>query len=101
MLYPLSYERWCPDSLRHPVPSLCRAGQAHGTAVQALLIRCPLDTRFPLEASAVAGYVCPEAGAQVLRTGPVERLRVREIDDDEGRRLVRVCPPGQRAGRDQ
>ncbi len=26
MLYPLSYERWCPDSLRHLVPRLCRAG---------------------------------------------------------------------------
>jgi len=42
----LSYERWCPDSLRHHVPWLCRAGQARGTAVQVLLIRCRLDSRF-------------------------------------------------------
>ena len=28
MLYPLSYERWCPDSLRHLVPGLRRAGNA-------------------------------------------------------------------------
>jgi hypothetical protein len=42
-------------------------------------------------ASAVAGYVAPpEAALRVLipETGPVtERLRVREIDDDEGQRL--------------
>ncbi len=25
MLYPLSYERWCPDSLRHAAPLLCSA----------------------------------------------------------------------------
>jgi transposase len=32
---------------------------------------------------------------QVLQTGPVtERLRVREIDDDEGRRLVRIVRRG-------
>ena len=28
MLYPLSYERWCPDSRRHLVPGLRRAGNA-------------------------------------------------------------------------
>jgi len=25
MLYPLSYERWCPDSLRHVAPRPCGA----------------------------------------------------------------------------
>ena len=31
----------------------------------------------------------------ILQTGPVtERLRVREIDDDEGRRLVRIVRRG-------
>ena len=44
---------------------------------------------------AVADHVCPAVWAVtrllILETGPVtERLRVREIDDDEGRRLVRV-----------
>ena len=35
------------------------------------------------------------AGALILQTGPVtERLRVREIDDDEGRRLVRIVRRG-------
>jgi hypothetical protein len=46
--------------------------------------------------SAVAGYVCP-AGLSlrllIPETGPVtERLRVRDIDDDEGRQLV-LCVP--------
>jgi hypothetical protein len=37
----------------------------------------------------------PGGGALVLQTGPVtERLRVREIDDDEGRRLVRIVRRG-------
>ena len=31
MLYPLSYERGCADSLRHLAPRLCRAGNAHRT----------------------------------------------------------------------
>jgi hypothetical protein len=31
MLYPLSYERGCADSLRHLAPTLCRAGNAHRT----------------------------------------------------------------------
>ena len=49
--------------------------------------------------SAVAGHVCPagDAVAVVARsqTGPVtERVRVREIDDDEGRRLVRIVRRG-------
>jgi hypothetical protein len=48
--------------------------------------------------SAVEGYVCL-AGvplqALILETGPVgERLRVREIGDDEGRRLVRIIRRG-------
>jgi hypothetical protein len=30
MLYPLSYERWCPDSLRHPEPRLGRPGSGGG-----------------------------------------------------------------------
>ena len=35
------------------------------------------------------------AGLPILETGPVaERLRVREIDDDEGRRLVRIVRRG-------
>ena len=35
------------------------------------------------------------AGALILQTGPVtERLRVREIDDDEGARLVRIVRRG-------
>ena len=39
MLYPLSYERWCPDSLRHLVPRLCTAGHPQAsTAPEALLI---------------------------------------------------------------
>jgi len=42
----------------------------------------------------VAGYVCRPGlslEALITETGPVtERLRVREIDDDEGRRLVRI-----------
>jgi hypothetical protein len=29
MLYPLSYERGCPDSLRHPVPRSCSVGNTH------------------------------------------------------------------------
>jgi len=34
----LSYERWCPDSLRHVASRLCRAGYAQAsTAVKALL----------------------------------------------------------------
>jgi hypothetical protein len=34
-------------------------------------------------------------GLLILQTGPVtERLRVREIDDDEGRRLVRILRRG-------
>jgi hypothetical protein len=34
-------------------------------------------------------------GTLILQTGPVtERLRVREIDDDEDRRLVRIVRPG-------
>ena len=43
-------------------------------------------------ASAVAGHVCPVVWwTAVLQTGPVaERVRVREIDDDEGHRLVRI-----------
>ena len=52
---------------------------------------------------AIAGHVCPAELAwpgRFLRvpideTGPVaERLRVREIDDDAGRRLVRVVRRG-------
>ena len=44
------------------------------------------------------GYVCP-AGlsleALILETGPVtERVQVREIDDDEGQRLVRIIRRG-------
>jgi hypothetical protein len=36
----------------------------------------------------------------IVETGPVtERLRVREIDDDEGRRLVRVVRRGTGSGR--
>ena len=54
------------------------------------------------ETSAVAGHVCPAGLAAgclprvlILQTGPVtERLRVREIDDDEGRRLVRIVRRG-------
>ena len=54
------------------------------------------------QASAVAAYVCPPgafpAGADP-ETGPVtERLRVREIDDDEGRRLVRIIRRGRIGG---
>jgi hypothetical protein len=48
--------------------------------------------------SAVAGYVClvgVPLQALILETGPVsERLRVREIGDDEGRRLVRIIRRG-------
>ena len=34
----------------------------------------------------------------IVETGPVtERLRVREIDDDEGRRLVRIVHGGSRS----
>ncbi len=48
---------------------------------------------------AVAGWVCPAGGlfqrALIPETGPVsERLRVREIGDDEGRRLVRIIRRG-------
>jgi YoeB-like toxin of bacterial type II toxin-antitoxin system len=48
MLYPLSYERWCPDSLRHVAPRPCvadastmegppgrRAGPSRALALQA------------------------------------------------------------------
>jgi transposase len=59
---------------------------------------------MPLVTSAVAGHVCPgracPAGAVFLHvliaeTGWVtERLRVREIDDDEGRHLVRIVRRG-------
>jgi len=37
----------------------------------------------------------------IAATGPVaERLRMREIDDDEGRRLVRIVRRGQQVGGD-
>ena len=51
-------------------------------------------------ASCIAGYPVSPAGQLFLRlliaeTGPVSgRLRVREIDDDEGRRLVRIIRRG-------
>jgi hypothetical protein len=39
--------------------------------------------------------------ALIAETGPVtEWLRVREIDDHEGRRLVRIIRRGQRVGGD-
>jgi transposase len=49
--------------------------------------------------SAVAGHVCPVGWSllreSIVQTGLVtERLRVREIDDDEGRRLVRIVRRG-------
>src|ERR1700726_4875777 len=52
----------------------------------------------PQMSSAVADRFAP-AGlplrALILHTGPVtERLRVREIDDDEGQRLVRIIRRG-------
>jgi hypothetical protein len=37
----------------------------------------------------------------IAQAGPVAgRLRVRDLDDDEGRRLLRIRPPGQRVGGD-
>jgi transposase len=49
-------------------------------------------------ASAIAGYVARlglSLEALIAETGPVtERLRVREIDDDEGQRLVRTIRRG-------
>ena len=42
------------------------------------------------------GRLSPQA--LIAETGPVtERLRVREIDDDEGRRLVRIVRRGSRS----
>src|SRR6516165_4128135 len=53
---------------------------------------------IPVTASAVADLVCParvSLQALIAETGPVsERLRVREIDDDEGQRLVRIIRRG-------
>jgi hypothetical protein len=46
-------------------------------------------------AMAVAGRGGPVQGVMIPETGRVtERLRVREIDDDEGRRLVRIVGRG-------
>ena len=47
-------------------------------------------------AMAVAGRGGPVQGVMIPETGRVtERLRVREIDDDEGRRLVRIVGRGR------
>jgi hypothetical protein len=41
----------------------------------------------------MSGWLTRSRPVLIAKTGPVsERLRVREIDDDEGRRLVRITP---------
>ena len=61
----------------------------------------PTPSASTASTSAVAGHVCPAGrfpggrGLPIPETGPVaKRLRVREIDDDEGRRLVRIVRRG-------
>jgi hypothetical protein len=86
MLYPLTYERWCPDSLRHAAPRPCSAdaiarddGKKIGPSreVNADCCRTKQEEAVPRLFAISSAELRPQAPEVAHRLVPVRSLAIR------------------------